>query len=60
MRTGKATGGRIERATPMSLIARIGGVVAVPKRRVPPLSDEVVRMTLERERHRSRRDKTVS
>jgi AbrB family looped-hinge helix DNA binding protein len=36
--------------TPMALVARKGGVVAVPKRPLPTLSDEVVRETLERSR----------
>ena len=36
--------------TPMALVARKGGVVAVPHRRLPPLTDKVVRETLERSR----------
>jgi AbrB family looped-hinge helix DNA binding protein len=36
--------------TPMTLVRRKGGVVAVPLRPLPPLSDDVVRDTLERTR----------
>lgn len=36
--------------TPMTLVARKGGVVAVPHKPLPPLSDEIVRETLERSR----------
>ena len=36
--------------TPMSLEARRGGVVAVPRGSLPPLTDEIVRETLERSR----------
>lgn len=36
--------------TPMSLEARKGGVVAVPRDSLPPLTDEIVRETLERSR----------
>ena len=36
--------------TAMRLIKRRGGVVAVPDKRLPTLSDEVVRDTLERSR----------
>lgn len=36
--------------TPMSLEARKGGVVAVPQASLPPLTDEIVRETLERSR----------
>ncbi len=45
--------GRLEIApvpTPMTLVKRKGVVVAVPRRPLPPLSDEVVRETLERTR----------
>jgi len=45
--------GRIEiepEPTPMSLSQRAGGPVAVPQNALPPLSDEVVRDTLERTR----------
>jgi AbrB family looped-hinge helix DNA binding protein len=45
--------GRLEiepEPTPMALIKRKGGVVAVPHKRLPSLSDEVVRETLERSR----------
>jgi AbrB family looped-hinge helix DNA binding protein len=45
--------GRIEiepTATPMSLVARAGGKVAVPDQPLPPLTDETVRDTLERTR----------
>ena len=33
--------------TPMKLVKRRGGRVAVPARRLPPLTDEIVRDTLE-------------
>lgn len=36
--------------TPMSLVERRGGVVAVPERPLPPLTDDLVRETLERSR----------
>lgn len=36
--------------TRMSLEARRGGVVAVPRHPLPPLADEIVRETLERSR----------
>ena len=36
--------------TPMSLEARRGGVVAVPRDSLPALTDEIVRETLERSR----------
>lgn len=36
--------------TPMRLVARKGGPVAVPARRLPPLTDAVVRAALERSR----------
>jgi AbrB family looped-hinge helix DNA binding protein len=36
--------------TPMTLVKRKGGAVAVPRRPLPALSDEVVRETLERTR----------
>lgn len=45
--------GRLEiepAATPMSLEVRKGGVVAVPGEPLPPLTDEIVRETLERSR----------
>ncbi len=45
--------GRIEiepAATPMSLVRRAGGRVAVPEEKLPPLTDEIVRETLERTR----------
>jgi AbrB family looped-hinge helix DNA binding protein len=45
--------GRIEiepAPTPMSLARRSGGLVAVPERPLPPLTDEMVRETLERAR----------
>ena len=45
--------GRLEiepASTPMSLEARRGGVVAVPREALPPLTDEIVRETLERSR----------
>ena len=35
---------------PMSLAKRAGGRVAVPSRKLPPLTDEIVRDTLERTR----------
>ena len=37
-------------ATAMSLVRRRGGAVAVPAERLPPLTDEMVRDTLERTR----------
>lgn len=43
--------GRIEiepAATPMSLERRGGGPVAVPAEELPPLTDEIVRATIER------------
>lgn len=45
--------GRIEiepAATPMSLVRRGGGRVAVPAEDLPPLTDEIVRATLDRTR----------
>jgi AbrB family looped-hinge helix DNA binding protein len=45
--------GRIEiepAATPMSLVRRGGRPVAVPEEKLPPLTDEIVRDTLERTR----------
>jgi AbrB family looped-hinge helix DNA binding protein len=45
--------GRIEiepLATPMALECRAGGSVAVPETELPPLTDEIVRTTLERTR----------
>jgi AbrB family looped-hinge helix DNA binding protein len=45
--------GRIEiepTATAMSLVRRAGAVVAVPEESLPPLTDDVVRETLERVR----------
>jgi AbrB family looped-hinge helix DNA binding protein len=45
--------GRLEieaAATPMSLARRKRGRVAVPTRRLPPLTDEIVRDTIERTR----------
>lgn len=45
--------GRIEiepLATPMTLERRSGGPVAVPDIELPPLTDEIVRATLERTR----------
>ncbi len=45
--------GRIElepAATPMTLAKTKGGLAAVPERRLPPLTDDVVRATLERSR----------
>jgi AbrB family looped-hinge helix DNA binding protein len=45
--------GRIEiepAAVPMSLARRGGGPVAVPAEELPPLTDEVVRATIERSR----------
>ncbi len=45
--------GRIEiepAAVPMSLEEREGGPVAVPAEELPPLTDEIVRATLERTR----------
>lgn len=37
-------------ATPMSLVTRKGGAVAVPRAPLPPLTDAIVRDTLERSR----------
>jgi AbrB family looped-hinge helix DNA binding protein len=45
--------GRIEiepAATPMALVDRGDGAVAVPERELPPLTDETVRATIERTR----------
>jgi AbrB family looped-hinge helix DNA binding protein len=45
--------GRIEiepAPTPMSLVRRAGGKVAVPAQKLPPLTDEIVRETLEQTR----------
>lgn len=45
--------GRIEiepAATAMSLVRRAGGSVAVPAEKLPPLTDEQVRETVERTR----------
>lgn len=45
--------GRIEiepAPTPMTLVMRRGGVVAVPRKKLPPLTDDIVRATLERTR----------
>lgn len=45
--------GRIEiepTATPMTLVERDGGPTAVPEEDLPPLTDEIVRVTLERVR----------
>jgi len=45
--------GRIEiepASTPMSLARRAGGPVAVPAEELPPLTDELVRATIERTR----------
>lgn len=45
--------GRIEiepAVTPMSLVRRARGPTAVPKEKLPPLTDEMVRDTLERTR----------
>lgn len=45
--------GRIEiepAATPMSLGRRAGGRVAVPEEELPPLTDDLVRATIERTR----------
>ena len=42
--------GRIEiepAASPMSLVERAGGPVAVPEEKLPPLTDEAVRATIE-------------
>lgn len=36
--------------TPMSLVRQRGGSVAVPKEKLPPLTDEFVRETLEQTR----------
>ena len=38
------------RPTPMALVKRRGGRVAVPKGKLPPLTDELVRDTIERTR----------
>src|SRR5207249_10061892 len=49
--------GRIEiepATTSMSLVRRSGGSVAVPDEKLPPLTDEIVRDTLERTRRWSR------
>ena len=37
-------------ATPMTLVEREGAVVAVPEGDLPPLTDDIVRATLERTR----------
>ena len=45
--------GRIEiepAATPMTLVDRDGGSAAVPEQALPPLTDDIVRETLERTR----------
>jgi hypothetical protein len=45
--------GRIEieaAPTPMKLVKRRGGPVAVPQEALPPLTDDIVRATLERTR----------
>lgn len=45
--------GRIEiepEPTPMTLSRRAGGSVAVPEERLPPLTDDIVRDTLEQTR----------
>lgn len=45
--------GRIEievAPTPMRLVGRRGKLVAVPRESLPPLTDEIVRATLERTR----------
>ncbi len=45
--------GRIEiepASTPMCLVTRSGGPVAVPNEGLPPLTDDIVRATLERTR----------
>lgn len=45
--------GRIEieaAPTPMALARRAGGRVAVPDRRLPPLTDDLVRATIEQAR----------
>jgi len=45
--------GRIEiepASTPMSLVKRSGGPVAVPSHGLPPLTDDMVRATIERTR----------
>lgn len=36
--------------TPMSLVKRRGRVVAVPEGKLPPLTDDIVRATIERTR----------
>lgn len=48
--------GRIEiepSPTPISLVRRPGGSAAVPEEKLPPLTDEMVRDTLQRTRRRS-------
>ena len=59
---GLATGGPVEIReldgrieiepveTPMTLVRRAGGVVAVPQGDLPPLTDQTVRATLDRTR----------
>lgn len=45
--------GRIEiepAPTPMKLVRRKGGAVAVPAHKLPPLTDDIVRETIERSR----------
>ena len=45
--------GRIEiepAPTPMSLARRAGGLVAIPAEELPPLTDDLVRATIERTR----------
>jgi len=45
--------GRLEiepASTPMKLVRRSGGLVAVPDERLPPLTDDLVRATIERTR----------
>jgi AbrB family looped-hinge helix DNA binding protein len=45
--------GRIEiepAATPMALVERAGGPVAVPEEKLPPLTDDIVREAIERTR----------
>ena len=37
-------------STPMTLAKRAGGRVAVPEEKLPPLTDDVVRATIERTR----------
>jgi AbrB family looped-hinge helix DNA binding protein len=49
----RESNGRIEiepTPAPMKLVRRSGGPVAVPQQRLPPLTDEIVRETLERTR----------